>query len=403
MAFDPTSSFSSPELTKQLSGAKKTTTATPKTTATKPTSTETLISQSQQNLADLAKIETDAKKLAEQFGLGNFPTGTSTTTSSAAAQPAQSAAAATQSYMDQMQAQYLADQAKASRQSAYDLLVQQFGQYGLGSLVEPLKGLIQENISPSEFALRLEGTEAYKKRFAANQDRIKSGLRALTPAEYIGLEDQYQNIMRTYGLPESYYKKGDLGIQEGFNKLLASDVSAAELEDRIATAQSRVINANPQVKTALKQFYPDITDGDILAYTLDPSKALTDIKRKVTAAEIGGAAIGQGLATSATEAEKLAAYGVTKQQATQGYQTIAEVLPTGQKLSQIYGETPYTQQQAEQEIFNLADAAEAARKRKRLTQLEQASFAGSSGISSGALRRERSISGTPQAYGAGQY
>ena len=75
----------------------------------------------------------------------------------------------------------------------------------------------------------------------------------------------------------------------------------------------------------------------------------------------------------------------------------------GEKLSQIYGESPYTQQQAEQEIFNLANAAEAAKKRKRLAQLEQASFSGSSGISSGALRRERSISGTPQAYGAGQY
>ena len=43
MAFDPTSSFSSPELTKQLSGAKKTTTVTPKTAATKPTPTQTAI------------------------------------------------------------------------------------------------------------------------------------------------------------------------------------------------------------------------------------------------------------------------------------------------------------------------------------------------------------------------
>lgn len=293
--------------------------------------------------------------------------------------------------------------ARLGRQSAYDLLAQQFKQYGLEALVTPLKGLIEENISPSEFAIRLQDTDAYKKRFSANQDRIAKGLAALDPATYIAMEDKYQNIMRQYGLPSSYYTKGDLGIQEGFNKLLANDVSATELEDRIATAQSRVINANPQVKTALKQFYPDITDGDILAYSLDPQKALTDIKRKITAAEIGSAAMGQGLATSATEAEKLANYGVTKQQATQGYQAIAEFLPTGQKLSQIYGESPYTQQQAEQEIFNLADAAEAAKKRKRLAQLEQASFAGSSGISSGALRRERSISGTPQAYGAGQY
>ena len=291
---------------------------------------------------------------------------------------------------------------QTAAQSAYSLLLQEFSKYGLGSLVEPLKGLIQEGIPASEFAIRLENTDAYKKRFAANQDRIKAGLRALSPAEYIGLEDQYQNIMRQYGLPSSYYTKGELGIQEGFNKLLAGDVSAAELEDRIATAQSRVINANPEVKKALKQFYPDITDGDILAYSLDPQKALTDIKRKITAAEIGSAAMGQGLATSVTEAEKLAGYGINKQQATQGYQTIAEVLPTGQKLSQIYKESPYTQQQAEQEIFNLADAAEAAKKRKRLTQLEQASFAGSSGISGGALSRDRALGGQG-AYGAGQY
>lgn len=289
-----------------------------------------------------------------------------------------------------------------ARQSAYDLLFQQFNQYGLGSLVEPLKDLIQSNVSPAEFSLRLQNTDAYKKRFAANQDRIKAGLTALSPAEYIGLEDQYQNIMRNYGLPASYYATDAMGTQEGFKKLIASDVSAAELEDRIATAQNRVLNANPEVKTALKQFYPDITDGDILAYTLDPTKALTDIKRKVTAAEIGGAALGQGLKTAATTAEQLAQYGVTKQQAQQGYQAIAEFLPTGEKLSQIYGESPYTQQQAEQEVFNLADAAAAAKKRRRLTQLEQAAFSGSSGISGGALSRDRAVGGQG-AYGAGQY
>ena len=36
------------------------------------------------------------------------------------------------------------------RQSAYDLLYSQFKQYGLESLVEGIKGLIQENVSPSE-------------------------------------------------------------------------------------------------------------------------------------------------------------------------------------------------------------------------------------------------------------
>ena len=204
--------------------------------------------------------------------------------------------------------------------------------------------------------------------------------------------------MRNYGLPASYYAKDSLGTQSGFNQLLANDVSASELEDRVMTAQSRVVNANPEVKKALRSFYPDITDGDILAYTLDPTKALTDIKRKVTAAEIGGAALGAGLATSQLAAENLANYGITKGQAQQGYGAIAEFLPTGQKLSQIYQESPYTQTQAEQEIFNLANSAEAAKKRKRLSQLETATFSGSSGAGGGALSRDRA--GSYQQYGA---
>ena len=256
-----------------------------------------------------------------------------------------------------------------------------------------LKGLITENVSPAEFGLRLTQTDAYKQRFAANADRIAKGLTALSPAEYIAMEDQYQNLMRNYGLPASYYSKDSLGTQTGFNKLLANDVSAVELEDRIATAQQRVENAPPQVKEALKQFYPGITNGDILAYTLDPVNALTDIKRKVQAAEIGGAALGEGLTTSEARAKELANYGITAAQARQGYADVANIQPRGSQLAAIYNFEPYTQSTAEQEVFNLAGSAEAAQKRKKLIETEKATFGGSSGTaSSGALSRDRAIS-----------
>jgi len=272
-------------------------------------------------------------------------------------------------------------------QSAYDLLFEQFNQYGMGALVEPLKQFIQQGLSSSEFTLRLRDTDAYKKRFAANASRIAKGLSALNEAEYIGLEDQYQNIMRQYGLPASYYTRGEMGRQEGFEKFLANDVSAAELEDRVLTAQSRVINANPEVLASLKQFYPGITDGDILAYTLDPDKALTDIKRKVTAAEIGGAAMQAGLKTGVARAEELTAAGITKQQAQQGFQTVAEVAPRGGQLAEIYKQSPYTQTTAEAEIFGLSGSTEAAKQRKKLTSLETAAFGGSAGA--GAIARDR--------------
>jgi len=285
----------------------------------------------------------------------------------------------------------LAEEKRRAGQSAYDLLYSQFEQYGMGSLVESLKGFIQEGLSPAELTLRLRGTDAYRKRFAANTARIAKGLGALSEAEYIGLEDQYQNIMRNYGLPATYYTRGDMGRQEGFEKFIANDVSALELEDRIATAQKRVINANPEVTAALKQFYPDINTSDILAYTLDPEKGLEAIKRKVTAAEIGGAAIAQGLGTGAARAEELAGYGVTKEQAQQGFQTVAGVVPRGSQLASIYNATPYTQQTAEAEVFGLAGAEEAARQRKKLVGLEKAAFSGTTGAAQGALGRERAM------------
>ncbi len=115
------------------------------------------------------------------------------------------------------------------RKSAYDLLMEEFSNYGLGGLVENIKGLVQENVSPSEFAIRLRQTDAYKKRFAANAQRIANGLAAIDEATYIGLEDQYQEIMRQYGLPSTYYAKGDMGRQEGFEKFIANDISAVLL------------------------------------------------------------------------------------------------------------------------------------------------------------------------------
>jgi hypothetical protein len=292
----------------------------------------------------------------------------------------------------QAEADRRAAEARAARQSAYDLLYQQFSQYGLQALVEPLKGFITSGINPSEFTIRLRETDAYKKRFAANQARINKGLRALSEAEYIGLEDQYQDVMRRYGLPDTYYTRGEMGRQEGFEKFIGGDVSPVELEDRIQTAQRRVINAAPEITASLRSFYPEIGQGDLLAYFLDPDKAIENIKRKVTAAEIGGAATMAGLTTGVTRAEELGRFGVTGEQARQGFQTIADILPSATKLSEIYGRQgagPYNQTTAEQEVFGITGAAEASRRRRQLTQLETAAFSGQAGTAGGALGRER--------------
>lgn len=281
----------------------------------------------------------------------------------------------------------LSDTKRRSGESAYNILYKTFSEYGLGSLVESLQNYIKDGLSEDELTLRLRETPAYQKRFGANKQRIAKGLAALSEAEYIKMEDQYQEVMRQYGLPESYWTKDSMGTQAGFEQLLANDVSNTELEDRLLVAQDRVLKANPEVLNALKQFYPDIKNGDILAYTLDPKNAIKNIQSKVTAAEIGGAALAQGLTTDVARAEQLAGAGVTKAAAQQGFETVAGMAPRGSQLASIYKEDPYTQQTAESEVFNLAGSAEAKKKREKLTALETASFSGQAGR--GALARER--------------
>ena len=287
-------------------------------------------------------------------------------------------------------------EAQLQRKSAYDLLYTEFKNYGLESLVEDVKGLIMTATSDAEITMGLRASENYKKRFAANAQRVAKGLRALDEATYLGMEDQYQELMRQYGLPASYYAKDSTGKQVGFEQLIANDVSNIELNDRLMVAQDRVLKSNPEVLQALKNFYPDINNGDILAYTLDPKNAIKDIQRKVTTAEIGGAALSQTdamgkpiLTTSLARAEELQRYGVDKAAATQGYSAIGAGLQRGSELAAIYQQDPYTQSTAESEVFKLSGQQEARKQRQRVTGLEKATFSGKSGLTGGALARDR--------------
>ena len=197
--------------------------------------------------------------------------------------------------------------------------------------------------------------------------------------------------MRQYGLPESFYKTeaGTAGRQPELEKFIAGDVSPAELEDRIQLGVNRVQKASPEVLATLEQFYPGVNKSNLLAYILDPKKALPEIQRQVQAAEIGGAARLSGLSTNLADAQYLASFGVDQAQARTGYQAIAGGLERGSQLANIYGQTPYTQTTAEQEVFSTGGAADARRKRQKISGLEEATFGGQSGLSSSALNQER--------------
>ena len=273
--------------------------------------------------------------------------------------------------------------------SAFDILQREFTAKGLGFLVEAARNAIMNEETEAGRILALRSSPAYVQRFSANEQRKLKGLRVLDEASYLAMEDQYQEVMRQYGLPESYYAKDTTGKQVGFEQLIANDVSNLELGDRLMAAQDRVLNANPEVLKALKDFYPDIKNGDILAYTLDPKNAIKDIQRKVTAAEIGGAAMQSGLTTNLARAQELQKMGVDKASATEGYSAIGAGLQRGSELASIYGESPYSQATAESEVFKLTGAQEARKQRQKVTGLEKATFGGQTGLTTGALARDR--------------
>jgi len=61
----------------------------------------------------------------------------------------------------------------------------------------------------------------------------------------------------------------------------------------------------------------------------------------------------------------------------------------GSQLASIYGQDPYTQSTAEQEVFKIPGAEEARKQRQKITGLERAAFSGQTGLTSGALERDR--------------
>ena len=276
----------------------------------------------------------------------------------------------------------------AGRTSAYDILVAQFKEFGLESLVTDAKKAILDSDSDAERTLALRSSPGYQTRFAANAKRIANGFAAIDEGTYLALEDAYQSIAQNYGMPEKYYKRGTLGVQQYFEEAISKNIDPVTFEERIVEGQ-KVLNANKATLDAAKQFYPTLTDGDFLEYVINPKNALVDIKRKVTAAEIGGAQLGAGLQATAAGAESLAQGGVTGAEYQRAATDIAQASLRGGQLAGIYGQDPYTQQMAEQVQLNTPGSTESLRKTQKIAGLESASFSAKSGLTGSALSRNR--------------
>lgn len=266
---------------------------------------------------------------------------------------------------------------------AYALLEATFKDFGLEELVPEIQKFMERGLGSNQAAVELRKTTAYITRFRGNEIRRSAGLNVVTEAEYLNLENSYNETLRAYGL-QGYFGVDRKAAQSKMADIIGNDISSTEFKDRIDTVVTRVNNSDPMIKNTLRSFY-NITDTDLVGYFLSPKENLPKLQEKVTAAEIGSEALKQNLVTGVESATALAQLGITKTQAREGYSAISGVLPTTVKLGQIYGEEGinYTQATAEEEVFKQLESAK--RKRTKLAEKEIGSFSGASGLGRGAL------------------
>ena len=258
---------------------------------------------------------------------------------------------------------------------------------GLGFLFDLLNKIVQDpsvDAADEDSVSRYIETDtasqdAIKKRFSGNQARVAAGMDPLKPSEYIALEQKYLTRLKDNGMPVGFYDS-----QEDLAKLVGGDVSPVEFDARIQRGYQAAMNAPQSVKQQLNNLY-GITDSDLAAYYLDPTKtedilgrkkSSTLFARQLEAANIANQAQSQAnINLGAMTAEELAAQGVTTAQAQQGFQQIG----MGQEVFQTTtaeaaaGEQAISQAEQIAGTFNTNAAARqkiAERRRKRAAAFE---------------------------------
>lgn len=268
------------------------------------------------------------------------------------------------------------DPAQASASAYFKQLLES---WGIGELFGDAQKLIREGLDSSTVSLRLQDTDSYKKRFAVNELRRKNGLPVLSPAEVVATEASMTQVLRSFGLPAQFLTR------DAVTKYIALDWSPAEMAKQAADAQALYLTGPAINRKAWEDLGLDAGLG--IAAILDPKTAEPIVHQRVVAAQIGGAALAQGLAASRANVESLAAQGVTADQAVQGYGQIAQALPTDQAIAQRFGEQ-INQSEEEQAVFGTAGSANAAEKRRRLAESEKGLFAGKSAADTATLSRQ---------------
>lgn len=209
-------------------------------------------------------------------------------------------------------------QLSGDQMSARAILQQYLDEYGLGSLGDRLFNQFLEGQPIDQIMLNLRQSDEYKARFAGMAELQRKG-RAINEATYITLERSFAQVMRGAGLPEGLFDD-----PSDFAKLIGGEVAPTEFAQRVERYSEAMYQAPADVRDQLKRIY-GLSDGQMLAYFIDPDRTQAQINTQWQAAQRSAAAQRSGFgALSAGEAEGLVELGVSNEQAQQGFGALVE-------------------------------------------------------------------------------
>lgn len=263
---------------------------------------------------------------------------------------------------------------------AYTMVQDILRSWGLTELFPDARDMLTRGDAPEVVPFKLRETDAYKRRFKANDDRRKAGIRVLSEAEFLQTEDQYKRIVARSGVDSKYYSR------EFTDRWIAGDVAPTELNERMEDYRQRYLNSS-----AARDWVASgsLTPKDILETILDPTIDDNTLSKRMRAMSIGGEALAAfrgDYVMSQDRAIQLAERGVDTDDARKGFQDLAAREANDQQLARMAGDN-LTRENLEDEALGLD--SQTAERLRRARQQEAGRFgANYLGVNQGALSRE---------------
>ena len=261
------------------------------------------------------------------------------------------------------------------QQSAMKSIESWFNDRGIYGLGEWAWQRLLDGASEPEIYLEVREQPQYKARFPA-MDELASQGRAWSEDEYISYEKNVVELLKRYNVPAGMYD-----TPAGMKSLITSNVSAAEVNERLTIAASAAYKAPQEVRNALAANY-GVNPNDLIGFYLDPDKAMPILEQQYRASQVSGAAAITGVGTALEQAERLAAQGVTFDQALAGFDKVAQ---TSGLAGALGGETV-----SEQERVDAAFTGGAQRTKMERVQASRAANFGDQG---GAVADREGVTG----------